>query len=541
MRELRGRGRTASLARQILLLQLLLLAVVVAASILLAYTDARHDSEVLARDRAVAVAVAVAGSPLIDQALQQRDPSVSLQPFAESVRADSGTDFVVVMSTDGVRYTHPNPANIGGRFLGTTAPARQGQLVSERYTGTLGPSIRAVVPVRRNGQVTALVAVGITMTKVDASVLAGVPLLGGAAAAVLAVGCVGALLINRRLDRQTHSLGEAELSRMYEFYDAVLRSIREGLLLLDAEHRIQLLNPEGAALLGLSADVVGRQVEEVGLPAVLVASLVGTPRRRDEIQLVGDRVLVVNHRTADRPDRALGSVVTFRDHTELQALAGELDTVRGMAESLRSQTHESSNRLHTVVSLIEMGRSEEAVEFAIRELETAQRLTDRVVDSVEHPVVAALLLGKTAQAAERGVTLRLTAGSYLHHLGVEPEHAVTVIGNLIDNAIEAVADTVLDDPGSPGLVEVTMRVDEQRFELAVSDNGPGVQEENHDSVLQRGWSTKTSADATGRGLGLALVAQTVGRYGGRVRISRSALGGAAFVVDIRFPQPAVLS
>ena len=539
MRELRGRGRTASLARQILLLQVLLLAGVVAAGIALAYTDARRDSEQLATDRALAVAVTVADSPLIDQALSEPDPATTLQPFAEAVRRDSGTDFVVVMSTDGVRYSHPNPANIGGRFLGTIAPAQQGRVVTEHYTGTLGPSIRAVVPVRRGGNVTALVGVGITTTKVDASVLASVPVLASTAGGLLAVGLCGALLINRRLERQTHGLGEAELDRMHEFYDAVLHAVREGVLLLDAEHRITLLNAEGALLLGLDPDVVGRPVGEVGLPPALVASLVGGSVGSDEIHLVGDRVLVVNSRRAGRSGQLLGSAVTLRDHTELQELAGELDTVRGMAESLRSQTHEAANRLHTVVSLIEMGRPEDAVDFAIHELETAQRLTDRVVDSIEHPVVAALLLGKTAQAAERGVTLHLSEDSYLHALALQPEHAVTLIGNLVDNALDAVTGTGLAAPGTGRRVEVAMRVDEDRFEVTVSDNGPGVPAGDRDSVLQRGWSTKPGGDGLGRGLGLALVAQTVRRYGGELRVEQSGLGGAAFVIDIRFAQPAV--
>jgi sensor histidine kinase regulating citrate/malate metabolism len=521
------------LARQILLLQLLLLVAVIVTSVALAYADARRDAEVRATDQAVAVAVTVADSPVIDQALTDADPSTRLQPYAESVRVDSRTDFVVIMSPAGVRYTHPNPANIGKQFLGSIAPAQRGEVGTEEYTGTLGPSVRAVVPVLRDGRVVALVGVGIATAKVDASALATVPVLGAAGLAVLSLGLVGALLINRRVQRQTHGLGEAELSRMYEFYDAGLRSLREGLLLLDADHRITLLNPEGARLLGVPESVAGESIEAVGLPDSLVASLLGAERGTDELHLVGERVLVFNHRSAGGPAGSLGSVVSFRDRTELQALSGELDTVRGMAESLRSQAHEASNRLHTVVSLIEMGRPDDAVDFATAELELAQRLTDRVVDAVDHPVVAALLLGKTAQAAERGVTLRLGPGTYLRELGITPDDAVTVIGNLVDNAIDAVSDPGRAlDPGAPRLVEVEMAIDAERFAVRVSDNGPGIGADERELVLRRGWSTKLSADGTGRGLGLALVARTVRRFGGELDVEDSEWGGARIAVRI---------
>jgi len=198
--------------------------------------------------------------------------------------------------------------------------------------------------------------------------------------------------------------------------------------------------------------------------------------------------------------------------------------VRGLTESLRSQTHEAANRLHTVVSLIEMGRADDAVEFATTELEVAQRLTDRVVGAVGDPVVAALLLGKSAEAAERGVELTVT-GELPAAAGVPARDLVTVLGNLVDNALDAVTGA------SWRRVDVVLDGDADKLSVTVRDSGPGLDDEAAAHALERGWSTK--AGGAGRGVGLALVAQVARRHHGEVTVGRSSLGGAEFVVMLR--------
>ncbi len=523
-----GRGRSATVASQILALQIVVVVAVVGVGLALAYADARRDQQTLAGDRAVAVAVAVADSPVIASAVRTPDPTSRLQPFAERVRVDSGTDFVVIMSTAGIRYTHPIPDNIGKPFLGSITQAQRGEVFTERYVGTLGPSVRAVVPVRDGTTIIALVSVGIRMEAVNQSVLASLPGIALAAAAVLLVGVVGAGLINRRLRRQTHGMQAGELRRMYEYYDAVLHSVREGLLVLDLTGRVQLINDEARRLLKIDGVVEDRTLTELAVPAELAAALVGSAELTDEIHLVDDRMLVVNRTRTRWQGADLGSTVTLRDHTELRAVSGELESVRDLAESLRSQNHESANRLHTVVSLIEMGRSEEAVDFATHELELAQRLTDHVVSAVGDPVVSALLLGKTSAAAERGVELSLTAESAVSALPVDAQEVVTMLGNLLDNAIDATAET-----DRARRVRVTILSDRRRLAIVVGDSGPGLSPDQREQAFQRGWSTKTGqGTAVGRGIGLALVINLVRRHSGRVEVGRSDLGGAEFRLEI---------
>jgi sensor histidine kinase regulating citrate/malate metabolism len=218
--------------------------------------------------------------------------------------------------------------------------------------------------------------------------------------------------------------------------------------------------------------------------------------------------------------------VTLRDATELRTVTGELDVVRGLTDSLRAQNHESANRLHTVVSLIEMGRVDEAVDFATEELRLAQSLADHVVGTVGDPVAEALLLGKSADAAERGVTLTVEGG--VGDVEVPSRDLVTVLGNLVDNAFEAVAGS----PVGERRVRVSLDDDGRELVISVEDSGPGLDDDAVAHALERGWSTKGSPGSD-RGVGLALVAQVARRHGGEVGIGRSPLGGAEFTVTLR--------
>ncbi|MDI9885128.1 histidine kinase, partial [Streptomyces sp. HNM0645] len=433
--------RPRSLAGQLFAMQVVLVTAIVAGFALFSYVMDRGQAEETARRQTTATATAVADFPSVVTAVRSADPTARLQPYTERLRKDAGVDFVVIMTPDGRRWTHPEPGEIGHVYLGHIDEARRGRTVSETYTGTLGPSVRTVAPVRDDsGRIVALVSAGITIDKISEQLGKQVTALLGMAGAALALGGLGTYVINARLRRHTHGMNAAELSRMHDYHEATLHAVREGLLMLDGRRRIALINDGARELLGLGADVVGRTPDELGLPSGLTGALLASEPRVDELHLTADRVLVVSTQPVVGGEQR-GTVVTLRDHTELQSLTGELDSERGFTQALRAQAHEAANRLHTVVSLIELGRADEAVEFATAELELAQVLTDRVVTAVGEPVLAALLLGKAAQANESGVELVLTDDSRIDD-GVlppwlPPRDLVTVLGNLIDNAVEA--------------------------------------------------------------------------------------------------------
>jgi two-component system, CitB family, sensor kinase len=240
--------------------------------------------------------------------------------------------------------------------------------------------------------------------------------------------------------------------------------------------------------------------------------------------VVGERVLVLGQRPAEREGRTIATVTTLRDRTELEGLVRELATVRGLADALRAQAHESANELHTVVGLVELGRYDDAVAFATRRIRVTQDEVDLVNQRVGDPALAALLLAKAAACRERGVHLELDEASELAAGALPSEDLVTIVGNLIDNALEALSG------GVGGRIVVRLATEQGRVVIEVRDDGPGIPADALAQVFTPGWSTKPDTGSGRRGLGLALVSSTATRHGGAVRAAND--GGAVFTVEV---------
>jgi sensor histidine kinase regulating citrate/malate metabolism len=495
-----------SLAGQAIALQILVIALIVAVGSALALVDAKRDGDDAARQQVLSIATSLADSPSTARAIESGRATAVLQPVTEALRKQTGIAFITIMAPDRTRFTHTDPSQIGGAYLGTIEPALRGETFTEVYTGTLGPSVRAVAPVRdSSGDVVGLVAAGILQQSLADRWRAQWPVIAAVSLGALAVSLIGVAGIRRRLLRQTHGLRPDELRVMYDHHDAILHSVSEGLIVLDRTG-VALVNDEARRLLSLPAGHVSRS----DLPEFLRAY---NPGARDEIHVTDDRVLVVNRSEVDQPGTETNGseVVTIRDRTELQGALGELNSLKVLTDTLRSQAHEAANKLHTIVTMVEMGRADEAVTFATAELELSQQLVDRLSSAVGEPALVALLLGKTAQADERGIELTVTEDTWLptgaEELVLTGQEMVTVMGNLIDNAMDAC------DRENPW-VEVTVNQSEGRLLIRVADSGEGMDANTFDKAMRRGYSTKPGSDADQHGLGLALVAQVVKRHGG---------------------------
>jgi sensor histidine kinase regulating citrate/malate metabolism len=490
-----------SLATQAIALQIVVVAVVVLAGSTLAVLDARRDADEAAREQVIGIATTLADSPSTAQAIESGRATEILQPVTEAVRRHTDIAFITIMAPNRIRFTHTDPTQIGGQYIGTVEPALRGETLSEVYTGTLGPSIRAVAPVRnQTGAIVGLVSAGILQTSLADRWRSTWPTIAAVSVAALAISMTGVWFIRRRLLRQTHGLRPDELRVMYEHHDAILHSVSEGLIVVD-RNGVALVNDEARRLLALPPGPVDR----AELPEFLRTY---NPGARDEVHVTADRVLVVNRsRVEDAPPDS--EVVTIRDRTELQGALGELNSLKVLTDTLRSQAHEAANKLHTIVTMVEMGRPEDAVRFATEELALSQQLVDRLSSSVGEPALVALLLGKAAQADERGIELTITEDTHLpsnsDEVPLTGQEMVTVVGNLIDNAMDACD---RDDPW----VEVTVHLVNNTLTMRVADSGPGMDADAFEKAMQRGYSTK--GDSNHQGLGLALISQIVNRHNG---------------------------
>ena len=391
------------------------------------------------------------------------------------------------------------------------------------------------------------VVVGNSADSVREGFLAQSNWLIGIAITTLILGIAASWATSRGLRRVTGDYGANELRGMLEFYSSVLKAVSEGLLLLDRSTGIVLINAEARELLGLPAAGEGKAGEKIAdtddpvratspiggialrslnLPDALRDLLSSGRWARDEIHYTDDRVLVVNQQPTDAASDTW--VVTMRDHTELAELSGELVSVRSFSDSLRAQTHEYANRLHMVVSLLETGHVDEAIEFAAKDLDDLNRVTGDGQMSFDHPVLSALLLSKIAQAAEVGIDMTVDTAGLSGRLGGDDRDLATILGNLIDNAFDALRRQDVLPEDKRVHVHLSGAGGAGGFTIEVSDDGPGIDEDDVDAIFERGWSTKHDGveidrglgrQETGtRGVGLSLVVQAIRRLGGAVDV-----------------------
>jgi len=442
----------------------------------------------------------------------------------------------VVTDRRGIRYSHPNPALISRPVDEDPGPVLAGHEYVGTQHGTLGDSARGKTPIWDRGQVIGMVSVGYQESTVWSQVLGELPAIALIMALALAFGLGGSVLLSRHLKRQTFGLEPWQIAGLLEEREASLQGIREGAVATDRDGRITLANAEALRLLGLERDPVGRKASQVVPPGRLQDLLSGRLPGADQMVLAGPRMLVASRMPVTVRGETIGHVTTLRDRTELESLASDPVGAAQLTAALRAQSHEFSNRLHTIAGLLELGHAEEAMaliaESSVDQHEREESLLDRIAD----PVLRALLLAKAAVAAERGIELRLehddlalagplTLGT--HRL--EARELITLIGNLIDNGLDAAAHA----PESERWVRISLRRERGDLVIQVHDSGPGVDPAFTGRMFRDGFTTKPRRSGRPRGLGLALVQRVVSRHHGEITVRNE--GGA--VVTVRLPLP----
>ncbi len=525
--------RPSTLAGQLLLLQVAVLVVVLAVSAVVSVRQAVADFRDTRSTRLTAAAEALAGIPAVQDGL---DGTVDRQAllFYVQQRSDqagasaihlTGPDGTVLVSTDPTREGEPADLGDGDALRG------------RRWVGDVlerdRPALAATVPVLANNAPDesgppAGTIVGVVSVVEDVPPLRERRTFGDLVLFLgigLALGLAGSLLLSRLIRRRTRGLEPAEIAALADQREALLTSLREGLVALGPDDEVVLVNDSAVRLLGLPVGCTGRSVHELDLPDRVVELLSGEGAVLDEPVVVAGRLLVLNRAHVTQQGRDAGTVTTVRDRTELSALQSRLSARESVTETLRAQTHEFANQLHTISGLLQLGEPDEAASLIGTLTRRQAEISDAVRSRVADPAVAALLVAKVSLASERRVSLTLDAGSSLPrlHPGLSAD-VLTVLGNLVDNAVESTAEQVVvrlsTEEGGP---------DPRVVVVQVADTGPGVAPEHVPDLFRRGYSTKP-ADASGRGVGLALVQLVCERRGGSVSVHNDA--GAVFTARL---------
>lgn len=479
-------------------------------------------------EKARMVSRSIATSHIIIEALEDDQKSMEIQEYTKSIQAATDMMFIVVMDMNGIRKSHPNSEQIGKHFVGgDEKEALNGKEYVSSSNGTLGESLRAFTPIyNATGDQIGVAAVGIALESVEAALgksnrsILTVTILG------LLVGIIGAVLLARYIKRILFGLEPFAIAKIFVERSTMLQSVHEGIIAVDHEQTITLVNRSARQIFkkgGLSKDPVGMKIYEY-LPSTKLDPVLekGKPEL-DEEQMINGVSILINSVPLFVNGEVVGAISTFRDKTDVKQLAEQLTGVKTYAEAVRSQSHEFMNRLHVILGMVQMRCYDELSEYIRTIVGLHNQELGNVAQHIKDPALAGFLMGKLSYAREEQVELNID----VHTVIPEPAHPkmthelITILGNLIDNAIEAMADSI------DKTLDVTFHFSGKFLTMEVLDSGPGIPDEIQKSVLEKGYSTK----GENRGYGLYLVTKSIENLGGELIIdSKSLLGTEIHII-----------
>ncbi|MET0304492.1 MAG: ATP-binding protein [Microbacteriaceae bacterium] len=517
---MRPRVTGRRLRRRLLALELgIVIAVVVIVSAVLVVVEERQITDETA-DRTLAVATQMADLPIVQDALSGASGRDGVQAFADTISTSADVTYVVIADMDGVRLSHPDEDRVGLPTSTDHSLIRQGETFVGIEEGTLGPTLRAKVPVELDGEIIGTVSVGVLQSDIRGELLESVIVIAPWILGATAIGSLLAAGVTRAIRRRIYGVEPDEVTALLQSQQALLSSVRDGVVAIDPDESIVLVNDEARRLLGVDDSATGRPMHEV-LDDDLVELL-----REDAEDAAGDRYVLAGERVllAARSDATVdglpaGRTLTLRDRTEIERTLRELEGQRSLADALSSQSHEFANRIHVISGLVAMDEPE-ALRTYLADLGSE---VARVASPISGaPRLSAMIGTLTAVARDAGVTIEVDPASDVDAAAADDDDLLTVVGNLVGNALDAT--------GDGGRIRVLVSATGERSLVRVDDDGPGIPAALRDRVTHRGFSTKTGGadapDPVHRGIGLALVSRIAERRSGTLLIAESPWGGA---------------
>lgn len=467
--------------------------------------------------RALVVGKSIAAMPSIIAGIERRDLTM-LKHLTERLTEENEALFVVVGDRGMIRLAHPNPERLGKSMADDEGDQGQRALIRgiayvNKAEGSLGPSMRVRAPVYDTAgeQIIGVVSVGYSLNQIRAIIDRYAVWLIAVSGGILLVSMGIAMIITRRLKREIFGLEPDEIARSFKEQEATLESVREGIIAINREGKVTTFNSQAARMVGLAEDsnVLGMPIHSV-LPESTLEDIMrnGDAQLDQEVWLNGTQ-MIVNRIPLKQNDTIVGAVSSFRPRNEVDLVSRQLTRIEQYADTLRSQAHEYSNKLHTIAGLIQLNAKDEALKLIGAEAVDQQKVLELIVRNIDNPVVAGCLLGKHSRAKEMGLKLTIDPDSQLTGIPdtLSADQLVTLLGNLIDNALEATR----REHGAGGEVQLSMTDLGLDLIIEVQDQGPGIPLEQAEQIFKKGFTSKAEGD---HGLGLHLVRAIIEHCGG---------------------------
>ncbi|SFB21702.1 two-component system, CitB family, sensor histidine kinase CitS [Lentibacillus halodurans] len=477
-------------------------------------------------ERALQVSKTVSFMPSVREAFNSENPSSSLQSIAENIRLQVGAAYIVISNADGIRYSHPNPSLLGRTMNGhdNYRALIFGQYYISQSESVLGPALNGKSPIfDDDGNIMGIVSVGFLLEDIHAAIYQKVWDISKISLIVLILGAIGGMLLTKNIRKDTLGLEPFEIANLYRERSAILHSIREGVIAVDENGLITMMNQPASDMLGLYKNYLHEPIEKILPNTLMYRVLESGENEQNQEMYLNNRWVIVNREVIKENEKVIGAVASFRDKTEIQEMVETISEVRQYSEDLRAQTHEYINKLYVLSGLIQLGQYEEAVDMIQSEVKTNGMQNHILFDQIRDSKVQAILLGKIGKASEKKINFSIDQNSSLDQL---PDHIdisslIAILGNIIDNAFEAV------DSKEQKEVQLFATDIGNDIIFEVADTGEGIDED--ENILKKGFSTKTGGD---RGYGLTIVQDTVKKLGGSFEIKSDNTKGTIVTVFV---------
>ncbi|MEK4222016.1 sensor histidine kinase [Bacillus sp. FSL W8-0116] len=476
---------------------------------------------------ALDMAITISNMPTIKNAFKTKNPSKIIQPLAEKIRKETKAEFIVIGNKQGIRYSHPITSRIGQKMVGgdNYRAIKKGEAYISKAKGSLGPSLRGKAPIfNEKGEIIGLVSVGYLLEDVKQQIARDTLKVGIVSFIALVISFLGSFLLARNIRKETMGLEPYEIAALYKEKNAILQSVKEGIIAVDQNGFITAMNQQAKKLLHITGSVRHRKVDPFFPCAPLYEVMETGMAKMDQEISWKDKTIIVSITPILNEQGTAGAVASFRDKTDVEQMVNTLSEVKRYSEDLRAQTHEFTNKLYVLSGLIQLGEYSQAVQMIQEETAVLQNQNKIIFDHIKDTKVQAILLGKIGKASEKKIRFEIDPNSDLQTLPdtIKLSHLIVILGNLMDNAFEAVAET----PDPRVTFFATDLGDDIIFEII--DNGRGIPENDIMHVLERGFTTKGGKEP--RGFGLNNVEKAVKDLGGIMEVQSTPNKGSVFTV-----------